>query len=527
MLRRTGRTLSQWQQWLISSEAWQSGAATLCEHFLAEVMEAIGTREEKSDAAWLKRDAVIDIECIYEAVSDDEELFSFWQFVGMKAHYPPEAYIPASPSYQQQLKQRIHDAVAISAPWLTDQATVERHVADWQDGRLASGDALFFQRFHIRPIAHLGTRLDFKRGESGDGTYDDVAVRCSTAATFDMLDAAGVSWPCIVHCKVFHAIGRLQQPRVWITVRHRPDNRLLVDTAPLDAQDVEDWDTRWVRLRLRVIDPYSVLMPADDDDATTPQYCCHGHMRGMSAEEWHRATGSLRVYYYSQSFAEQERADEGAPLTSRDDSSPTKRLRTEGELGRAPFPTSLADVKDWPLYRVRQRVEIRRMAAIAARLALLDAVVDLAAFRAHQPDHVRQAFVDAASHRRAALAATLVSPAPNPDTRTSTDQPPVPLEVDIPLPPSFSLVQSPLPAAAPAAASYAAALDSVRHLSDSAELGMQMALYDELYGGSERQLDPLVFDNVTTTRLDEPCDSSQPWNNKLPERHEVAAGAAG
>ena len=186
--------------------------------------------------------AVIDIECIYEAVSDDEELFSFWQFVGMKAHYPPEAYIPASPSYQQQLKERIHDAVAISAPWLTDQATVERHVADWQDGRLASGDALFFQRFHIRPIAHLGTRLDFKRGESGDGTYDDVAVRYSTAATFDMLDAVGVSWPCIVHCKVFHAIGRLQQPRVWITVRHRTDNRLLVDTAPLDAQDVEDWD---------------------------------------------------------------------------------------------------------------------------------------------------------------------------------------------------------------------------------------------------------------------------------------------
>ena len=94
--------LSQRQQWLISSEAWQSGAATLCEHFLAEVMEAIGTREEKSDAAWLKRNAVIDIECIYEAVSDDEELFSFWQFVGMKAHCPPEAYIPALPSYQQQ-----------------------------------------------------------------------------------------------------------------------------------------------------------------------------------------------------------------------------------------------------------------------------------------------------------------------------------------------------------------------------------------------------------------------------------------
>ena len=190
--------LSDWQRWLITSPAWQRLAGVTVEYALSEILETLGFAlkqewsnccqahlkgdddekdddedmvEEKEDEEedrthkdesredrWLR--AQNRIACFHNKVlTKDEELAALWRTIGMPADSPPELDVDPHTASKQQIDRHMQAAVAAAAPWMFDSQQVERRVADWVQGRLSDGDAVFFRRFHIRPVWHA----------SGDG----------------------------------------------------------------------------------------------------------------------------------------------------------------------------------------------------------------------------------------------------------------------------------------------------------------------------------------------------------------------
>lgn len=140
------------------------------------------------------------------------------------------------------MKDRINALVAISTPRFTDSESVAQYVDQWKPGRLLSGDALFYQRYHIRSIAHLGTWIDFSHNSPDSlGTYEYHCRYYHSSATYDMIDAAGVPWLCIVHVSRWHYYGNCEQPHVTITVCHRDSGEFLVHTLPHSKQGARDF----------------------------------------------------------------------------------------------------------------------------------------------------------------------------------------------------------------------------------------------------------------------------------------------
>ena len=258
---------------------------------------------------------------------------------------------------------------------------VEQRVSEWMAGRLPSGDPLFFRRYHIRPLWHSimdGPKL---RVESGAPRLD-----FPVKAGFDLVDAAGVSRPIVVHCAidtddgtfgvhVIEAVGNTTLLRYRFDGATRRSN-LCFANGVLGTGKEEGRDSQ----------------PFDD-------YLCHGHLHGLSEQQWDEAVGRrFRVYYYSADAAEseQERQDDEQAAKSR-----------EGL-----FPARLEDVTYRWRYRSLQRAEIRRMAAIATRLSMLDADVDVAVFPCFQPVAMRRRFEAAVQPRLEVEVARLPEPLP-------------------------------------------------------------------------------------------------------------------
>ena len=141
-------------------------------------------------------------------------------------------------------------------------------------------------------------------------------------------------------------------------MRHPLSNKTIIETK-VDAEDA-DGDEQYVRTSLRLSSRGGAfpLLPLDNDDFTSLQYSCHGHMRGLTPTEWLTATGSLGIKQFSHDRLSEEQADDDGVTV-------------------AAYPTSTvalstATASEKALYRLRQQVEIRRLGAVAARLAMLD-----------------------------------------------------------------------------------------------------------------------------------------------------------
>ena len=203
-------TLSSLQRWITDNTPWRVAVAAVCEYVMAELLEQSGNI---ASAYWRRAScdntAIIIPEFLHTVVESDDELRHTWSVLGMPEYCPPQAYVSVYPQYKQELQQKIGEAVSISAAWLTDSSAIAQRVAEYESGALESGDPLFFQRFHIRPLAHLGTRLEFDRSdyEESDGCCEAIGYHYISSATFDMIDAANVSWPCIVSVRVWHQVG--------------------------------------------------------------------------------------------------------------------------------------------------------------------------------------------------------------------------------------------------------------------------------------------------------------------------------
>ena len=306
------------------------------------------------------------IVCLHEKVlAKDRELRSLWLTIGMPADYPPVVDIDLHTAYKQQFEQWMSAAVTASAPWMFDRRQVERRVGEWMAGRLPSGDSLFFRRYHIRPLWH--SIMDGVKLRAPSGVPQ---LFFPMKAGFDLVDAAGVSRHIVVYCRMYEANGAfgvhvIEAARNTTLLRHcfhtsaqRTD--LCFDRGELGAGDEEG---RGIH--------------------TFDNYLCHGHLHGLSEQQWDDAMGgTLRVGYYSADAAEsrQEHADDEQAAKSRENMCPAR----------------LEDVTDRWRYRSLQRAEIRRMAAIATRLATLDAGVDVAVFPCFQPAEMRRRFEAAA-----------------------------------------------------------------------------------------------------------------------------------
>ena len=121
------------------------------------------------------------------------------------------------------------------------------------------------------------------------------------------------------------------------------------------------------------------------DPTCFDQYICHGHLHGLSEQQWSGAMGGrLRVNYYSgvDTEGDLEQADDEQVARAKD----------------GMFPARLDDVVDKVQYRRLQRAEIRRMAAIATRLILIDEGADVALFPCFQTAEMRRHF-EVASNR--------------------------------------------------------------------------------------------------------------------------------
>ena len=467
------RELSAWQRWLVSGTEWQRLAGSALEYFAAETIELQGQEmrqhgfvddalseedDEEDDFGHRRRrvDTVLlfPIACMHLAVAGDEELMSLWRTIGMPEESPvrvdgkrraasdAEVSIPEPAdsedsiteaadsaqaidtdihaTYKRQFEQQMKTAVAVSAPWMFDAQQVDQRVSQWATGRLPSGDAVFFRRFHIRPLWHSGVDVsDFGAEEAQQGRDSD-SHRHSffpMKAGFDIMDAAGVSRTLVVKCSVqVNYKGRRQRKLDVVVSEKRGRVLLWCDDAVDSKQRPSDQSRRYTTAALYFVD--GVLVPGREQQPPHlfADYLCHGHLHGLSEQQWDKAMGGpLRVDYQTDTGIKQELADDEQAAQSK----------------AGMFPTRLADVVDRERYRHLQRTEIRRMAAIATRLAMLDAGVDAALFPPFQPPEMRRKFEAVARSRLETGVAQLPDALPAVLQEMVADYEPT--QVDIPL----------------------------------------------------------------------------------------------
>lgn len=281
-------------------------------------------------------------------------------------------------------------AVAASAPWMFDAQEVEQRVAEWRSGGLPGGDALFFRRYHIRPLWHGGVSVfDFgaERAQAGldsDGHRHDFFPQ---SVRVDLVDAAGVSFTLNIQCSVQPNVGRSRQRQLHVKVSHGSImGHLLYAYTPSHNDSSADPSSPYTRISLNYTANIFTGPPERHRNNALSDYLCHGHLHGLSEQQWNEAIGGLNIDYYAahSAIAQLERKDDEQAVA----------------LKEAMFPTLLADVVDLESYRRLQAAEIRRMAAIAIRLALLGEGVDAAIFPCFQPAEMRQKFEAAARSAR-------------------------------------------------------------------------------------------------------------------------------
>ena len=421
--------LSSWQLWLIAGPVWQKQAAAIMELILAELWEELSRRLLPGlDDAWPRGERgqpsqeVWSIATLYSQVIGDDgdaELTALWRIIGMPTDCPAGVDMPYLQAYKEQFRRRMEAAALASAPWMADKRQVAERMLEWRKGRLLDGDATFFQRFHIRPVQHLGVKLPRVFGQSEaypgarksalDDEYEGEPYdpRPWLTAAFDLVDAAGVRWPFLIRC--------VDEP----TMRFFPQR-----TVVLNAHVTIREDGRPVPFPAGVPPLLSTLIPSQEvssqeratmgryvpsdllwDRSQPPRrnkrgwhpmlsnYVCHGHMHGLSAEEWKEAMGGEVKLRYDDVAPFGEAAFDVDALVASSDQPPKKKRKGASTPPQAAlFPRKLSEVKDWARYGQMQRTEIRRLACVATRLLALDAGVDAAVFREHQPREVRRQF---------------------------------------------------------------------------------------------------------------------------------------
>jgi hypothetical protein len=203
-------------------------------------------------------------------------------------------------------------------------------------------------------------------------------------AGFDLVDAAGVSYPLIVECRLARDTDRPKQRDLVVSLSgggEEWDERVMWSEVAVggvsDRAGEHDDSCEWIHLLFEE----NLWNPNEHQQEPNPlvNYVCHGHLHGLSEQQWEEAMGgrvSVNYHYSADPENEQERKYDAQAAVSK-----------EGM-----FPARLADVVDREQYRYLQKAEIRRMAALATRLALLDEGVDAAIFPCFQPAEVRQRF---------------------------------------------------------------------------------------------------------------------------------------
>ena len=395
--------LSAWQRWLISSLTWQQLAGTAVEYIAAEWMELLGKYLWYN--AW-RRSPIV---CLHEHVmAEDPELLQLWLAIGMPADYPPELDTDMRSAYKQQFDQQMRAAVVASAPWMVDAQQVKQRVAEWVSGDVPGGDAVFFRRYHIRPLWHTGvdvsgcelTKVESDEAEADkamkqyDEDVDDGWERTSEnggalfedessmemEAGIDIVDAANVSRRLIINCRIWIDSYRTEQRHLDVSVRGGGEqwSGKVISSCSHGDGDAKPYQSY---PRIQLYWDNDLLEPDAQPNEPQPlsDYVCHGHLHGLSEQQWNEVMGGrLRVSYHSGAAGERkfEQADDEQATRSKD----------------GMFPTRLSDVVDRKQYKRLQRTEIRRMAAIAIRLCMLDEGVDVAVFPCFQPAEMRRQF---------------------------------------------------------------------------------------------------------------------------------------
>ena len=336
--------LSFWQRWLISSPEWQNLVSPATELIAAEILELLGTAlrrqhkaanadmdeehasnkemDDDSDADAGRGDEQFDEPCeqieyelevsyiafMHSVIEADDELLALWRTIGMPAECPAGIDVDLPTAYKQQFEQQMRAAVAKSAPWMFDsQQQLEKRVADWMQGRLPSGDAVFFRRYHIRPLWHTGVDVaDFNTVQLEHlplGT-DDERREFPVQVGIDLVDAAGVSYRVVVKCSV----GKHD-----VTVNAKHEGGPLVSghaTHPnFDPTDTDEHMCDRIDLHLAPL--------FDAPPSLLAQYVCHGHLHGLSEQQWSGAMGWADGYELTITVALTQRALSSRRMTSR------------------------------------------------------------------------------------------------------------------------------------------------------------------------------------------------------------------
>jgi len=384
--------MSEWQRWLVGSVTWQRLTGAVMEYVVAELVQLLAAALIEERTAWCDAGQTDDgdwqrsrVACLHDAVlAVDPELRSLWLAIGMPAECPASLRTPTDLqcAYKQQFEHSMRAAVVASAPWMFDARLVQQRVNEWVHGRLDDGDAHFFRRYHIRPLWHTGA--DLRGYEVKCGWQPQ--LWCPMRAAFELVDAAGVSRRIDVTCSM--TLNDEREPLAVAVQVWDADHNILMT----HSHQHEFGAKLTVRCELQF--PHKVFRSVINgrknknrkcDTHCFADYLCHGHVHGLTHEQWREAMGSrLQIEYGGTQCwrdrleIEQERADDeqAAAGSSRD----------------TLFPSRLADVTDRKQYRYRQRTEIRRMVAIAVRAAMLDTGVDVAVFPSLQPAEMQRQF---------------------------------------------------------------------------------------------------------------------------------------
>ena len=418
--------LSPCQRWLITDPVWQRQATATVELMAADLWQAQYCRHTLS-SRYLGEPIVPrepwSIATLHAQVIGDggnAELTALWRIIGMPADCPPGVDIPYQVAYKEQFRRQMEAAALASAPWMADRRQVAERVEQWRRGRLSDGDATFFQRFHIRPVRHSGVKLPpvfgqreahprAARGIASDDDWDSDSYqpRPWLMAAFDIVDAAGVSWPFLIRCLEETVMN--DPPSAYVSpnvkLATRDNGRPLPPPAALrplfhtsNVCAALSWPER---TSMSIIAPNELYwdhsqLPSSDGKRWHPtlsDYVCHGHMHGLSAEEWKEAMGGEVTLRYEEPTCFRERTFDVDSLVTSSDQQPTKKRKGAAIDPRAAlFPLKLSEVTNQERYGQMQRTEIRRLACVATRLLLMNSNVDAAVFREHQPQEVRRQF---------------------------------------------------------------------------------------------------------------------------------------
>ena len=434
--------LSGWQRWLMGGSNWQVLAGAVVEYIWAEVLELLGNELNALSANKYEGEDEEDEEMEYDESGDedeeearlcrirllhdkvlagDDEVLALWLTLGMPAECPPGTDVDLHTAYRQQFKAQMKAAVAVSAPWMFDRQQVEARVSQWQQGLLPSGDALFFQRFHIRPLWHEGIQSSDFGLEDRHYPEDSVEYRdffFPVKAGFEVVDAAGVSRALVIECGVRLNANANKQRVLHVTVREAGGRKRRV-VYSFDSSRQEDSTGPWLRTALRIEE--GRLLPGQDEEPPNlfSDYVCHGHLHGLSDQQWDEMMGGrLNVDYHTGHFWEVEHES---------------KYDAQAAVSKAGmFPTELSAVVDRDAYCWLQRAEIRRTVAIASRLAMLDEGVDVAVFPPFQPSDMRQRFEAAAQQRMETVVLGFPAPLPR-DLQSVVGSYDLDIPVDIPV----------------------------------------------------------------------------------------------